>query len=158
MMKTTEYSEAHKDDLVAVLRQNVPKYFSEQDVADFQKYLRERNWNGHDVFVDPDHGVVGCASYYLKSASVVGLAWMFFAPLRLGSRRLLPELEEHLASICVRVGASDSDLTFALNTTPRVAKLMGRIGFATIETIKDGYGPGYDKVLMERIEPRRRNP
>jgi len=152
--RTTDYSELHKDDLVAILRQNVPKYFSERDVADFQKYLSEGNWNGHDVFVAPDHRVVGCASYYVKSASVVGLAWMFFAPLQLGSRRLLPQLEAYLASIRARIGVPNSDLTFVLNTTPRVAKLMGRIGFATIETVKDGYGPGYDKVRMERIGTR----
>ena len=192
MMRRTEYSEAYKDGLVAILRQNVPKYFSERDVADFQRYLSERNWNGHDVFVDQDHRIIGCASYYVvsvaeragwpdcrlslressvdssllsrserrrkafrnrnyvKSASAVGLAWMFFAPLRLGSRRLLPALEEYLASIRVRVGASDSALTFVLNTTPRVARLLGRIGFVTIETAKDGYGPGYDRVRMER--------
>ena len=52
--------------------------FQRTDVADFQQYLSERNWNGHDVFVDQDHGVVGCASFYAKSVSVVGLAWMFF--------------------------------------------------------------------------------
>jgi len=117
MLRTTEYSETHKDDMVAILRQNVPKYFSERDVADFQKYLSERNWNGHDVFVDRDQGIVGCASFYVKSLSVVGLAWMFFAPLQLGSRDLLPRLEKYLASISVRVGVSDSDLTLALNTT-----------------------------------------
>jgi hypothetical protein len=150
-MKTTPYSESHSDDLIAILRQNVPKYFSERDVADFQQYLSERNWNGHDVFVDRDHRIVGCASFYEKSPSVVGLAWMFFAPLQLGSRGLLPRLEEYLASVAVRVGASDSDLTLALNTTPRVAKLLGRIGFVTIDTAKDGYGPGFDKVRMQRI-------
>jgi hypothetical protein len=154
VMRTAAYSELYEDDLIAILRLNVPKYFSERDVADFQQYLNERNWNGHDVFVDPDRGIVGCASFYVKSASVVGLAWMFFAPLQLGSRGLLPRLEEYLASVSVRVGASDSDLTFALNTTPRVARLLGRIGFVTIETVKDGYGPGYDKVKMERIGSR----
>jgi hypothetical protein len=153
-MKTTPYSESYKDDLVAILRQNVPKYFSEQDVADFQKYLSDRNWNGHDVFLDSDRRVVGCASYFVKSPSAVGLAWMFFAPSHIGSRRLLLELEQYIESVCVRVGASD--LTVALNTTPRVAKLMARIGFAPVKTVKDGYGPGYDKVWMERIWLRRR--
>ena len=80
---------------------------------------------------------------------------MFFAPLRLGSRGLLPKLEEYLASVSIRVAASDSELTFALNTTPRVEKLMRRIGFVTIETVKDGYGPGYDKVRMERAGTKR---
>jgi hypothetical protein len=149
-MTTTEYCEKYRDDLVAILRQNVPKYFSDADVADFEKYLSERNWVGHDVFIDTNDGVIGCASYFRRSASVVGLAWMFFAPQRLGSRRLLPGLREYLTSVCDRAGTSDLELTLALNTTPRVAKLMSRLGFVTIGVIKDGYGPGYDKVNMER--------
>jgi hypothetical protein len=153
-MRTTEYSKKYRDDLVAILRQNVPKYFSESDVADFKKYLSERNWIEHDVFIDSNDGVIGCASYYRRSASVVGLAWMFFAPQRLGSRRLLPGLKEYLTSVCVRVGLPDSELTLALNTTPRVAKLMSRIGFLTIDVIKNGYGPGYDRVNMERVGAR----
>ena len=152
MLRTTEYSEIHRDDLVAILRQNVPKYFSERDIADFQKYLRERKWDRHDVFVDLDNSIIGCASYYLISSSVVGLSWMFFAPFRLGSRWLLPELDKYLASIRIRVGAADSALTFMLNTTPRVARLLSRIGFATLEIVRGGYGPGYDKVRMERYE------
>jgi hypothetical protein len=152
-MTTTEYSEDHRDDLVAVLWQNVPKYFSAGDVADFQQYLSERKWDGHYVFVDQADHVVGCASYYRKSASVVGLSWMFFAPGRIGHRRILPELEKYLASIFDRVGASHAELTYSLNTTPQVARVLHRIGFVTLETERDGYGSGYDKVTMERRRP-----
>jgi hypothetical protein len=149
-MRTTGYSEIHREDLVAILRRNVPKYFSESDIADFRKFLSGRNWVEHDVFVEQDHGVVGCASFFLKSSSEVGLSWMFFSPYRIGSRRFLSELEEYLESIRLRVGKTDSELTFSLNTTPRVAKLLSRIGFLAKETAKDGYGPGYDRVRMEK--------
>jgi hypothetical protein len=149
-LSAIEYSEIHRDDLVAILGQNVPKYFSERDIADFRKYLQEKKWDGHDVFVESDNRIVGCASYYMKSPSVVGLSWMFFAPYRIGSRRLIPGLEEYLASIRIRVGTADSELTFSLNTTPQVARLLRRIGFVMMETVRDGYGPGYDRVRMER--------
>jgi hypothetical protein len=151
MMRMAKYSEIHREDLVAILRQNVPKYFSEGDVADFQKYLHEKKWDGHDVFVDWDHRVIGCASFYKKSPSVIGLSWMFFAQFRIGHHRVLPELEKYLIGIRNRVEVSGSDLTFSLNTTPQVARVLSRIGFVTKETAKDGYGPGYDKVYMERI-------
>jgi hypothetical protein len=148
MLNAIEYAEIHRDDLIAILRQNVPKYFSGRDIADFRKYLQEKPWDGHDVFVDPNYGIVGCASYYIKSPSVVGLSWMFFSPFRLGYRRILPTLEEFISSICARISTQNRNLTFSLNTTPQVAKVLGRIGFKTIGIVKDGYGPGYDKVNM----------
>ncbi len=40
--------------------------------------------------------------------------------------------------------------TLVLNTTPRTAKIMRRLGFSTVGRVKHGYGPGYDKVSMER--------
>jgi hypothetical protein len=150
MMTTTEYLDFHRDELVAILRQNVPKYFSDGDVADFQRYLSERKWDGHDVFVDQGDRVVGCASFYWKSRSAIGLSWTFFAPGRIGHRRILPELEKYLTSIFDRVGASHADLMFSLNTTPQVARVLHRIGFVTLEKERDGYGSGYDKVTMER--------
>jgi hypothetical protein len=150
MMETTEYSEIHRNELVVILCQNVPKYFSERDVADFQKYLDEKNWDGHDVFIDRDQSIIGCGSYYIQSPSVIGLAWTFFAPSRIGHRKLLPALEDYLAGIRFRSGTADSELTFSLNTTPQVSKLLSRLGFSTTETVKDGYGPGYDKVRMEK--------
>jgi hypothetical protein len=149
-INTIEYSDIHKDRLIAILRQNVPKYFSECDIADFQQYLHEKKWDRHDVFVDQDHDVVGCASYYIKSPTVLGLSWMFFAPLRIGHCQILPALEEYLASIRARNRISNSDLKFSLNTTPRVARVLSRIGFVLTETVKSGYGPGYDRVSMER--------
>lgn len=145
-----EYSENNRDALIAILRQNVPKYFSESDVDDFQKYLCEKQWDGHDVFMDGKEKIIGCASYYLKSPSVVGLAWMFFSPYQIGHRRILHDLEEYLESIRVRIGVLGSKLTFSLNTTPRVARVLRRIGFVSVKTVKDGYSPGYDRVSMER--------
>jgi hypothetical protein len=62
----------------------------------------------------------------------------------------LDALEDYLAGIRFRSGTADSELTFSLNTTPQVSKLLSRLGFATVDIKKDGYGPGYNKVRMEK--------
>jgi [ribosomal protein S18]-alanine N-acetyltransferase len=144
------YSNADRDRLVEILRMNVPKYFSAGDVLDFERYLREQQWARHYVYLDSDRGVVGCASCYVKRSGVVGLSWMFFEPLQVGPAALRRMLEEYFFHVA-RELCPEEDATLVLNTIPRTAKFMRRLGFSTVETIKDGYSPGYDKVLMERV-------
>jgi [ribosomal protein S18]-alanine N-acetyltransferase len=143
------YTNADRDRLIEILRLNVPKYFSHGDVLDFERYLHDELWERHDVYLGSDRRVVGCASCYLRAPSVVGLCWMFFEPFQVGPAALRPMLEEYFAR-AVRALCRGENATLALNTTPRTASLMRRLGFSTVETIKDGYSPGYDKVLMER--------
>jgi [ribosomal protein S18]-alanine N-acetyltransferase len=143
------YTNADRDRLIEILRLNVPKYFSHGDVLDFERYLHDKPWERHYVYLGPNRRVVGCASCYLRTPGVVGLCWMFFEPFQVGPSALRRTLEEYFARVA-RELCPGEDATLALNTTPRTAKFMRRLGFATIATIKDGYGPGYDKVLMER--------
>jgi [ribosomal protein S18]-alanine N-acetyltransferase len=144
------YSDADRNRLVEILRMNVPKYFSESDVLDFERYLHDRPWARHYVYLNLDCRVVGCASCYAKAPGVVGLCWMFFEPLQVGPSALRRVLEEYFARVA-RELCPGENAALTLNTTPRTAKFMRRLGFSVIETIKDGYGPGYDKVSMERM-------
>jgi [ribosomal protein S18]-alanine N-acetyltransferase len=151
------YSNADRDRLVEILRMNVPKYFSAGDVFDFERYLREQQWARHCVYLDLDRRVVGCASCHVKAPGVVGLSWMFFEPFQVGPAALRRTLVEYFSRVA-REFCPGEDVTLVLNTIPRTAKLMRRFGFSTVETIKDGYSPGYDKVLMERVENTRTRP
>ncbi|MGO8705248.1 MAG: hypothetical protein ACLQVA_15670 [Candidatus Brocadiia bacterium] len=155
-MKSREYTKNDRDALVAVLRLNVPKYFSKKDVTDFQQHLCDRQWDGHIVFLGEEDRVIGCASYYRKSSTGIRLSWMFFAPNVVGHHRIVPAFQEYLRTICARLNVRCSSVTFSLNTTPLVARLMSKIGFAVLETVKDGYGRGYDKVCMEMRQRTRK--
>jgi [ribosomal protein S18]-alanine N-acetyltransferase len=143
------YADTDRQRLIEVLRTNVPKYFSETDVLDFERYLRDRLWARHYVYLGSDRRVVGCASCYAKSPNVVGLSWMFFECLHVGPSALRRLLGEYFARVAQELCPGE-DVTLALNTTPRTAKFMRRLGFSAVATIKNGYGPGYDKVSMER--------
>jgi [ribosomal protein S18]-alanine N-acetyltransferase len=151
------YSNADGDRLVEILRMNVPKYFSAGDVLDFERYLREQQWAKHYVYLGSDRGVVGCASCYVKAPGVVGLAWMFFEPFQVGPAALRRMLEEYISRV-LREFCPGENATLVLNTIPRTAKFMRRLGFSTVETIKDGYSPGYDKVSMERVRNTQTRP
>jgi [ribosomal protein S18]-alanine N-acetyltransferase len=143
------YSDADRSRLVEILCMNVPKYFSTGDVLDFERYLHDRPWARHYVYLGSDRRIVGCASCYAKAPGVIGLSWTFFEPLGIGPSALRRILEEYFAR-AARELCPDENSTLVLNTTPRTAKFMRRLGFSAIASIKDGYGPGYDKVLMER--------
>jgi [ribosomal protein S18]-alanine N-acetyltransferase len=143
------YTNADRDRLLEILRLNVPKYFSHDDVLDFEQYLHDKPWTKHYVYLNWDRRIVGCASCYARAPGVVGLCWMFFEPFQVGPASLRPMLEEYCARVAGELCPGEN-ATLALNTTPRTARFMRRLGFATIKTIKDGYAPGYDKVLMER--------
>ena len=148
-LRTREYHDTDRLHLVRILRLNAPKYFSEGHVLDFEQYLRDGQWDRHYVYLNNDDRVVGCASYWLKSPDTVGLCWMFFEPSQVGRGAIVTEFETYLAVVAGDI-CPNANPTFVFNTTPRVAKLMLRLGFAVTETVQDGYGKGYDKVCLAR--------
>jgi hypothetical protein len=147
-LRTREYRDADRSDLLHVLRLNVPRYFSEKDVLDFEQYLRDRPWHRHYVYLNDEDRIVGCASFWLKRRDIVNLCWMFFEPSQVGHRAIVSEFEAYLATVAGSFCPA-ANPTFVFNTTPRVARVMLRLGFAATETVKDGYGKGYDKVCLE---------
>jgi len=148
-LRTREYRDTDRSDLLGILRLNVPKYFSEEDVLDFGQYLSNRQWVRNYVYLNDEDRVVGCASCWLKSPDTVGLCWMFFEPSQVGHGAIISELEAYLALVAGDL-CPDANPTFVFNTTPRVARLMLRLGFVTTETVQDGYGKGYDKICLKR--------
>jgi [ribosomal protein S18]-alanine N-acetyltransferase len=160
-MRIRPYADADADRLVEILRMNVPRYFAAGDEESFRQYLRERNWAKHFVYLSDDlpspafgrgargeGQIVGCASCYLKPPTTVGLAWMFFEPGQVGRAAIRPLLDEYLSFVARELRLPPS-ATLILSTIPRIARFLRRYGFVVRETVKDGYGPGYDKVAME---------
>ena len=48
-MKIRDYQIADKQSLIAILKLNVPKYFSEADVSDFEEHLDKKLWDYHHI-------------------------------------------------------------------------------------------------------------
>ena len=149
MISMREYLDEDRSTLISILKRNVPKYFAESDVCDFEEYLSNKTWDKHYVYLSVDGGIIGCAGFYLKSPGIIGLTYMFFEPLQVGTGAIRQELKKYfdlaVAQLCPR-----GKHALVLNTTPRVAKLMRRFGFVATDVVKDGYAKGYDTVYMER--------
>jgi [ribosomal protein S18]-alanine N-acetyltransferase len=154
MIAIRECQDSDRDALIAILRQNVPRYFAESDIPAFEQYLCQRQWDRCYVYLDAAGRVIGCAGFYLKSPQVVGLSYALFEPSSIGSGAVRAELARYLAAASAELCAS-SKPTLALNTTPRVARLMKKFGFVVTATVPAGYAEGYDMVHMERRNPSR---
>lgn len=149
MIDIREYRETDRDSLIAVLKRNVPRYFAESDIAAFEQYLRERQWDRCYVYLNANGRVIGCAGFYLKSPEVVGLCYAVFEPSEVGSGAIRAELARYLSAASTELCPGDKP-TLTLNTTPRVARLMKRFGFVVTATMPGGYAEGYNMVCMER--------
>lgn len=148
-MKLREYRDEDRDVLVRILKQNVPRYFAEGDVHDFEHYLDEKLWDRHYVYLDDRSDVVGCAGFYRKDEGVIGLAYMFFRPSSVGAEVIRPEFDRYLSRVKAEL-CPEGDVAFVLNTTPRVSAFLKRFGFVVTDVVEDGYAEGYDMVNMER--------
>jgi [ribosomal protein S18]-alanine N-acetyltransferase len=149
MIAIRKYRDSDRDALIAILKQNVPRYFAESDIPAFDEYLRKRQWDRCYVYLGATGRVIGCAGVYLKSPEVVGLSYALFEPSTVGSGAIRAELARYLTSATAKLRPSGKP-TLVLNTTPRVARLMRRFGFVVTATVPAGYAEGYDMVHMER--------
>ena len=126
---------------LAVFDSNTPDYFAPSDRAEFDKFLHEST---KPYFVmEHDGALLGCGGYYL-SKGVARLSWGMvdraWHRRGLGRLLLLYRLRE--------VSKSGAAPMVQLSTSQLTAPFFERQGFKRIETIKDGYAAGIDRVEM----------
>jgi len=64
-------------------------------------------------------------------------------------------LGRQLIQACVEQALEDPRCTnVRLGTVPATAGFFAKLGFEVVETVKDGYGPGQDRVEMRLRQPR----
>jgi len=148
-MRTREYQHRDRFQLIQILKRNIPKYFSDNEIDDFEEYLDKEHWDYHNVYLNSEDRVVGCAGFYLKSPGVIGLTWAFFEPGQLGGASARKVLERYLSTAARQI-CPNGNAALLLNTTPRVAKLMERFGFKVTSFEEGGYASRYDMVGMEK--------
>jgi hypothetical protein len=148
------YKASDRNDLIRILRANMPKYFSPEDEAEFIRYLDEEQWDINYTYINNGAEIIGCAGSYVDQNSNLCLCWTFFSPGSIGHSRIATTLDHHISASACDLGISEQSSIF-LNTTQIIARYLGRIGFNTAHIVQDGYGPGYDKVTMTRQPAQR---
>jgi GNAT superfamily N-acetyltransferase len=138
------YRPADRASCVAILESNIPQYFKDGDQTDFLGYL-DKLPGPYFVLESEEQGIVGCGGYAMDDQEA-HLCWgMVRQDLhKQGLGRLLFERRiQHIA-------ATAAVARIRLNTTQHTAGFYEKFGFRTLRTVPDGYGPGLDRVEMQK--------
>ena len=142
-MRIRPYEPADRAACLALFDGNVPDYFTGADRADFAAFLERVPAT---FLVIEERGIVACGGWYLD-AERAGLAWgMVERSLHArGLGRAL--LEERLR----RIREDGRARVIDLRTTQKVQGFYERLGFGTTRVLRDGFGPGLDRVEMALV-------
>lgn len=136
------YRSSDRDACLRLFDGNTPPFFAPSERSDFIRFL-ERRGADYQVVIACSV-VVACGGYLVAEDGVTaGLCWGMVERGRhgrgLGRALLKARLEAIRAARLRRV---------ILDTSQHTAGFYARYGFQAVATIKDGYGPGLDRVDM----------
>lgn len=126
-----------------LMQTNIPRSFLAEDLADFGQWLKTREcpffvcWRGNEI--------VGCGGYSLKPEANGQLRW---GMVRQSCHR------EGLGSylLCIRVARMRSEgvRDLYVDTSQHSEGFFVGHGFRVISRLRNGYGPGHDRVDLHR--------
>ena len=145
MTKIRAYAPADHPACLAIFRSNLPKYFAPEELPLFTSWLDKPDLADYYV-LEVAGKVVGCGGFYaLPEQQLANLAWgMIHAEYhgRGYGRQLtdyrLQQMRERYPGY--RLQLSTSQHTFGF---------YEKQGYVVLEVIKNGFGEGLDKYIME---------
>ena len=129
---------------IAVIRSNMPAYFSESDVEDFRSFLTELP--GEYFVVEHADAVVACGGWADNDDDTCALTWGA-VEAGLHRRGIGNALMKHRLG---RIAEASERSILRIETTPEVAPFFERHGFRAVEKKPDGFGDGFDQWIMKR--------
>ena len=138
------YHPSDKQPLLEILKLNVPKYFDQKEVAEFEKYLKEHP--ATYLTIEHENKIMGGTGYLLTNNDTIGhVRWIFFHPDSAG-HGLGGKAMEH----CLVIFRSVPTVKKLVVTTSQLAyKFFEKFGLILIRTEKDYWGKGLDLYWME---------
>lgn len=139
------YQDSDKNELFALLKRNIPQYFSPDEEADFVEYLEKHR--DYYYVVEADHVIQGCGGFNLtEDRKTAKISWDIFHPdsqgKGFGSALTRFRIE--------RIQEIESISLISVRTSQLVFPFYAKFGFETKEVIKDFWAVGFDLVRMER--------
>ncbi len=138
------YNNRDRSSLIAILKRNIPKYFHEDEVKDFEKYIDE--WSDIYYTVLFNEQIAGGVSWVpeKKQKSAV-IAWIFFDPAFHGKG-----LGTESVNYCLSAMRKEKDIEkFRVRTSQLIYPFFEKFGFKTIYTEEDYWAKGFDLYDME---------
>src|SRR6266851_1836153 len=142
-MDLRPYMAADRDLCLGLLDSNTPRFFDPSVRREFEEFLDRP----HCPFfvIEHDGAIVACGGYAIEQEKTAArLVWGIVRSdshkLGLGRYLLLFRLREITKAGGVQI--------VHLDTSQHSAPFYEKQGFKIIRTVKDGYGPGLDRVEM----------
>ncbi len=151
-MTIRPYVAADKEKCIATFKSNMPKYFAEHELADFEEWLDEQperhTVGGTDEYfvVELDDKIIACGGYaYDKEKNEARLTWGLVnnSLHKQGIGRMFVEY---------RVKAVKNQFPschIALDTTQHVYPFFEKLGFKTTQVTENFYSEGLHRYDME---------
>jgi N-acetylglutamate synthase-like GNAT family acetyltransferase len=138
------YHPSDQQTLVEILKLNVPKYFDQKEVAEFEEYLKEHAITY--LTIEHEKKIVGGTGYLLTDNNTIGhVRWIFFHPDSAGHG-----LGSEAMKYCLAKFQSVPTVKKLIVTTSQlVYKFFEKFGLVLIKTEKNYWGKGLDLYWME---------
>lgn len=146
-MKIREYKKSDKENVLNLIRLNIPKFFDYYEEKDLINYLD--NEIDRYFVVEDDEKIVGSGGFnHFKSEKQIRISWDIFHPEYQG-KGLGTLLLEHRIKEIKELSNVDKII---VRTSQHAYKFYEKNNFKLIDINKDYWAKGFDMYLMEYLE------
>jgi ribosomal-protein-alanine N-acetyltransferase len=143
-MEIRKYKESDKEQILELLRQNTPKYFSPNEEQDLIYYLINHADNYFVIVVDGS--IMGCGGFNLSEDKEVGkISWDIVSP-KAQRHGYGSELTKFRIK---KMKEIESVKTISVRTSQLVYKFYEKFGLELKEVVKDYWDKGYDLYWLD---------
>ncbi len=133
------------DGVVALLRSNIPKYFSPPEEAELREFLSTDH--GPYYVADAGDQIIAAGGIALNKDQTVSLCWGMVRSDLIGTG-----LGKHLTKFRIQKALEHfGPLPLVISTSQHTQGFYQKLGFTLTQHTPDGFGPGIDICLM-RLE------
>ncbi len=141
-MNYRSYDRRDLENVIAVFRSNIPKYFGSEEEGGLRGYLAE---HPDDYFVaEIDGEVVGSGGFALNDDETVSLCWGMIREEHLGTG-LGKKLTQYRIT---QAREKHGDRPIVISTSQLTQGFYEKFGFRMTSHKPDGFGPGIDICEM----------
>lgn len=144
-MLIIKYTPAFREDCIGIFKSNLPKYFADEELEQFENFLDNDTEENYDV-VQSDGLIIGCGGIFFdKIKGEAGLSWgMVHADYhRRGIGKFFTQYRIDLLK------RTYPDTTFKIETSQHTADFYQKRGFKTVDIVPNGFSKGIDKYTMK---------
>lgn len=142
------YSPADKEEVLNLIRLNIPRYFAPFEEGDLSMYLDEES--DHYFVVEENGNIIGAGGFnHFREERLARISWDLIHPNYHG-RGIGSQLTRYrIKEIKKNFGVPE----IQVRTTQLVYRFYEKMGFSTLATVKDFWAPGFDLYDMRLIFP-----